>query len=99
MSRALNASYAPLSSSSRSSAIEPGGRARDLVGFDHSVGEPILNGLLRSEEAVALHVLVHALEVLARVLGVDLVHAPAQVQHLLRMDLDVGRLALEPAGR
>src|SRR4051812_32912029 len=65
---------------------------------DHLVDEPVLDGLVGLEEAVALHVGVHFLSRLARVLGVDLVDAPAGLEDLLRVDVDVRRLALE-AGR
>ena len=48
---------------------------------------------------VALHVLVDAIALLAGVLGVDRLDALAQLQDLAGVDLDVSRLALEPAAR
>src|SRR3712207_7187682 len=50
------------------------------------------------EEAVALHVGVDTLLGLPGVVGVDLIDALAGLEDLPRVDLDVGRLALE-AGR
>src|ERR671929_79708 len=62
---------------------------------DHAVDEAVLDGFVGLEEAVALHVGVHALLRLPRVLGVDLVDALARLDDLVRVDLDVGRLPLE----
>ena len=62
-----------------------------------AVDEAVLGGLVGLEEAVALHVVMDLLDRLPGVLGVDLVDAPAGLDDLLRVDLDVGRLALEPA--
>ena len=66
-----------------------------LVALDDLVDEAVLGGLVGLEEAVALHVLVDLLERLLGVLGVDLVDPLARLEDLLRVDLDVGRLALE----
>ena len=63
----------------------------------HAVHEPVLARLLGREEAVALEHVGDVLDGPARVLGVDLLDAPAQLERLLRVDLDVGRLALEAA--
>ena len=63
---------------------------------DHAVDQPVLDGLVGLEEPVALHVVVDLLERLAGVVGVDLVDPPADVEDLPGVDLDVGRLALEP---
>ena len=52
---------------------------------------PYSTGLLRAEEAIALGVGVDALDALAGVGRVDLLHATAQLEHLARVDLDVGR--------
>ena len=65
--------------------------------LDHPVHQSVPDRLGTGEVPVALHVGVHALELLACVLGVDLVDAGAQRQHLAGVDLDIGRLALEPA--
>ena len=66
---------------------------------DDPVDEAVARGLVGGEEAVALHVRVDLLDRLAGVLGVDLVDAPARLEDLARVDLDVGRLALEARGR
>jgi hypothetical protein len=63
---------------------------------DDLVDEAVLGGLIRLEEAVALHVGVHALLGLAGVQRVDLVDALAGLEDLGGVDLDVGRLTLEP---
>ena len=73
-------------------------RCRSCVGAD-PVDQPVLGGLLRREEAVALHVVGDLLARLPGVLGVDLLHPPAQDDRLLGVDLDVGRLALVAAVR
>ena len=66
--------------------------------LDHAVDDAVLLRLLGAHEVVALGVLGDLLERLAGVLGDDLVEAAADVDDLLGVDLDVGRLALE-AGR
>ena len=66
--------------------------------LDHPVDEPVLDRLLGAEEAVALHVLVQLLDGLPGVAGVDLLGAPAQLEHLAGVDLDVGGLPLEARG-
>src|SRR5580704_14480685 len=73
--------------------------ARGSVARQHAVDEAVLDGLIRFEEAVALHVVMHFLDRLAGRGRVDLVDAPAEVQDLARLDVDVGRLALEARRR
>ena len=68
--------------------------ARSVL-FDDLVDQAVLGRLMRLEEAVTLRVGMHLLDRLAGVVCVDLVDPPADVEHLTRMDLDVGRLALE----
>src|SRR5215210_2333337 len=80
-----------------SSPLRPA-RAPSLVLGDHPVDDPVLLGLLRAQEVVALGVRLDLLEVLARVLADDLVQTPAQLDDLAGVDLDVGRLALEARG-
>src|ERR1700761_4874174 len=82
----------------------PGGAAcgptsKLLVLVDHAVDEPVLDGLVGLEEAVALHVLVDLLLGLPGVVGVDLVGALADVEDLARVDLDIRRLTLEARRR
>ena len=67
--------------------------------MDDSVDEPVGDGLIGREIAVALHVGVDPLHGLARVLGIDLVDSGPQRQYLAGVDLDIGRLPLEAAGR
>ena len=69
------------------------------VVVDHAVDQAVLDRLVGLEEAVALHVGVDLLDRLAGVVGVDLVDPPADVEDLPRVDLDVGRLALEARRR
>ena len=69
-----------------------------LVVLDDAVDQAVLDRLLRGEEAVALHVRVDLLLGLPGVERVDLVDPLARLEDLSRVDLDVGRLALE-AGR
>ena len=66
---------------------------------DDPVDEPVLDGLVGLEEAVALHVAVDLLLGLPGVVGVDLVGALADVEDLAGVDLDVGGLALEARRR
>src|SRR4051794_24370331 len=61
----------------------------------HAVDQPVFDGLIRGEEAVALHVFVDLLDRLAGVLRVDLIEPAAERECLLRVNGDVGRLALE----
>src|ERR1700744_971011 len=82
----------------------PGGAAcgptsKLLVLVDHAVDEPVLDGLIGLEEAVALHVLVDLLLGLPGVVGVDLVGALADVENLSRVDLDDRLRALEARRR
>src|SRR3954451_15980050 len=81
----------------RSCSFESVGRAKgssSMLG-DHTVDDAVLLGLLRGHEVVALRVLLDLLDALAGVAGDDLVQAPAEVDDLACVDLDVGRLALE----
>src|SRR3954451_9226569 len=73
-------------------------RRRRLVVLDHAVDEVVLLGLLGAHEVVALGVLRNLLHRVLGVLGDDLVEAPAHVDDLLGVDLDVGRRALKAAG-
>ena len=61
---------------------------------DHLVDEAVLPGLLGGEPAVAVGVGLDALDRLAGVEGDALGHHPLQVDDLLGLDGDVGRLAL-----
>src|ERR1700760_3074261 len=70
-----------------------------LVLVDDPVDEPVLDGLVGLEEAVALHVEVDLLLWLSGVVGVDLVGPLADVEDLARVDLDVRGLALEARRR
>src|SRR4051794_6217121 len=74
--------------------FRPAGRP-ELVLRDHAVDDLVLSCLIRAHEVIALGVLRDLLEVLLGVLGEDLVEAPAHVDDLLRVDLDVGGLSLE----
>ena len=65
---------------------------------DDRVDDPVLLGFRRAEEEIPLHVARDLLLRLAGVLGVDLLQAPLEADHLAGLDLDVGALALEPAG-
>ena len=59
---------------------------------------PYVLRFLRAQEIVALGVLPDLLELLAGVVGDDLVEAPAQLDDLAGVDLDVRRLTLEAGG-
>lgn len=62
------------------------------------VDEAVLDRLLRSHEAVAVDVLHDLLDRLTGVDGDQLGHTAGEGQHLLRLDLDVGRRAAKPGG-
>ncbi len=64
--------------------------------LDDPVGQAIGDRLRPGEVAIPLHVGVYPLELLTGVLGVDLVDACPQRQHLAGVDLDVARRTLEP---
>ena len=66
---------------------------------DDPIGQPVLDRLAGIEEAVAFHVLVHAVDRLAGVARIDLVDALAELEDLARVDLHVGGLALEARRR
>src|SRR4051794_31590220 len=82
----------------RSSATEATGAVGYRPVVDHPVDETVGDCLRAREEAVALHVCVDALDLLAGVLGVDLVDAGAERQHLARVYLDVARLTFKSPG-
>ena len=82
----------------RTAVRNPARPVGQVAVLDDPVDESVGDRLRAGEVAVALHVGVHPLELLAGVLGIDLVDARAQRQHLPGVDLDVARLALEPAG-
>src|SRR5437588_6329039 len=73
----------------------PGPRLPELVLGDHAIDDPVILRLVGAHEVVALGVLAHLFEVLAGVVGDDLVEAPAHVDDLLGVDLDIGRLSLK----
>src|ERR1051325_10876962 len=64
---------------------------------DHAVDDAVVLRLLGRHEVVAIHVARDLLEVLARVLGHDLLEAPLERDRLPGVDLDVGCLPLEAA--
>ena len=66
-----------------------------LVLGDDLVDEPVLDGLLGLEEAVALQVRVDLLDRLPGVVGEDLVDAAAHLEDLPGVDVDVRGLAFE----
>jgi len=68
------------------------------VVLDDAVDEVVLLGLLGAHEVVPVGVVGDLLEGLFGVLGEDLVEAAADVDDLLGVDLDVGRLAFEARG-
>src|SRR5271163_404679 len=70
---------------------------RLVLGY-HTIDDAILLGLCRAHEVVALGVRPYLLELTVRVLGDDLVQAPAYVDDLPGVDLDVRRLAFEAGG-
>src|ERR1700736_5893869 len=67
----------------------------DLVLVDHTVDDAVLLRLLGAHEVVAVGVFAHRVELLVRVLGDDLVQAPAHVDDLFGVDLDVRRLSFK----
>src|SRR6516162_9972027 len=67
--------------------------------IDHLVDNAPLHRHFPGQEVVALERVLDLLERLAGVLHVDLVETPLEIQDLLGMKHDVGRLALEAAGR
>src|SRR5205807_915393 len=74
-------------------------RLRDRPLVDDLVDQPKFLGRLRGHEGVALERVLDLLERLAGMLHVDIVEPLLQVQNLLSVQHDVGRLALEAAGR
>src|SRR5829696_3574028 len=73
-------------------------RFQRLVLGDDPVDDAVVLGLVRAHEVVALGVLLDFLDVLAGVLGDDLVKPAPHVDDLARVDLDVGGLPLEARG-
>src|SRR6266540_3680209 len=67
--------------------------------IDHLVDNAPLHCHFPSQEVVALERVLDLLERLAGVLHVDLIETLLEIQDLLGMNHDVGRLALEAAGR
>src|SRR5688500_4560190 len=67
--------------------------------FEDPVHNSVVARLLAAHEVVAVGVPADLVERLARVQREDLVQAPARVEDLARMDLDVGGLAMEAAER
>src|SRR5215213_4287576 len=65
----------------RSCSLESVGRAISVSSVlrDHSVDDPVLAGLVRAHEVVALRVLADLLDLLTGVSRDDLVEAPAEV--------------------
>src|SRR5438309_1096999 len=66
---------------------------------DDLVDDAVLLGLLGTHEEITLHVAIDDLDRPAGVEGEDLVDAAAHSEDLLRVDLDVGGLPGETAGR
>ena len=80
--------------------LEPGGSLRHRrlmpsVLRDHPIDDSVLLRLFRAHEVIALGVVANLLEVLPGVLGDDLVEAPADVDDLVRMYFNIGRLPLK----
>src|SRR3954466_12083725 len=73
-------------------------RSSALVVLDDAVDEAVLDGLVGAEEAVAFHICVDTFFGLPGVMSVNLVDALSRLENLVRVDLDIRRLALE-AGR
>ena len=67
--------------------------------IDHLVDNAPLHRHFAGQKVVALERVLDLLELLAGVLHVDLVETLLEIQDLLGMKHDVGRLALEAAGR
>src|SRR5262245_44081417 len=65
--------------------------------IDHLVDHAPFDRHLGGQEVVALECVLDLLERLAGVLHVDIVESLLDVQDLLSMQHDIGRLALEPA--
>src|SRR4051812_21072506 len=80
-----------------SPGAEPGGRALQLVPVHDPVRQAVLDRLRGGEVAVPLHVLVDLRDGATRVVRVDLVDPLPLGDHFAGVDVDVGRLALEPA--
>ena len=75
-------------------AADATSRPVERAGQD-GVDEPVLDGLGRRHEPVAVDVLHHLLDVAARMAGDDLRHLAGRRRNLARRDLDVGRRAAE----
>src|SRR2546429_4899551 len=75
-----------------------GGRSRQLTPlFEDLVDEAVAHRLLPVHEAVAVGVLLDALDALAGVLGQDFVQPVARLEHFLGMNLLIRRLSCKPA--
>src|SRR5881296_2432558 len=99
LARAIRFSFYPLFTKSASTDGLSSGLRTDCVAVrDHRIDDPVVDGLPWAQEKVSLHVARNLFLGLARVLGVDLLQTPFEADHLARLDLDVGALALEPAG-
>src|SRR5215208_2326761 len=62
---------------------------------DDLIYQPVLHCLLRSHEPVAVDVAHHLVDVALGVPRDDLGHPPRHLEHLARVDVDVGRRAAE----
>src|SRR3954452_7262780 len=74
------------------------GRSPVAVCDDH-VDDAVILGLLRGHEVVAVGVTTDLLEILAGVVGEDLLEPALQAERLAGADLDVRRLPAHPARR
>src|SRR5581483_9520543 len=98
LARAIPDSFYPdFSETARADSLS--GLSPRLVAMgDDRVDDPVVHGFLRAQEEVPLHVARNLFLGLAGVVGVDLLQAPLEADHLACLDLDVGALALEAAG-
>src|SRR5205807_7549967 len=74
-------------------------RRRGWLLDDHLVDETVFLRLPCAHEVVAIRVLLDAVELLTGVLHQDFIQLCLETQDFLRVQLDVARLAPEPAAR
>src|SRR5262249_19988416 len=97
LARAIQSPWSPFTPKSPC-ALGRRGSPRGLTALHDSVDDAVLLGLLRRHVVVAIHVLLHLVDGLSRMVRHDLFHQPLEADHRACLNVDVSRLPVE-AGR
>src|SRR6476469_9212574 len=99
LARAIPVSFYPDFGKTARGAVLSGCLAAHCVTVrNHGIDDPVVPRFFRTEEEVPFHIARNLFLTLAGVVGVNLLQAALEADHLAGLDLDVGALALEPAG-